>query len=56
MFYRPNGAIVLHHEDRAISSGQILQTKLLSNQLAGYSCIRVLAFEGVLLYRGGNSE
>ncbi len=56
MFYRPNGAIVLHHKDRSINTGQILQTNLQSNNQAGYSCIRVLVSDCTLLFSGGISE
>jgi hypothetical protein len=56
MFYRPNGARELHLNDRAISSGQFSQTKLLPLTQTGYSCIRVLAKGGVLLFCGGTSE
>ncbi len=56
MFYCPNGARELYHSDRAKISGQILQTKLLSENQIGYSCIRIFVFGRVLLFCGGISE
>jgi hypothetical protein len=56
MFCNPNGAAFKRHSNRIEKSGLLTQSELMSCNPQGYSCIRVLPFDMVLLHSGGISE